>query len=85
MATRSDVMDWVVKSLNRRGGAAHHIQIAKDIWDLHEAELRASGDLFYTWRYDLRWAGRELRSQGTLRPDTETRRGVWALSTAQRL
>ncbi len=80
MADKSDLMTWVVDSLRARGGEAHHIQIARDIWATHENDLRASGDLFFTWQYDLRWAGKRLRDRRVLLPDAETRRGVWALS-----
>lgn len=79
MATKADLSDWLLESLEARGGEAHHVQIAKDIWERHEDDLRDSGELFYTWQYDLRWAGMKLRKQGTLQPDSRTRRGVWAL------
>jgi hypothetical protein len=79
MAKKSDLTDWVIEALRERGGTAHHVQIAKYIWDHYEAELRDSGDLFYTWQYDLRWAGKKLRDRGILRPDDDTERGVWAL------
>lgn len=80
MATKHDLSDWIVESLRGRNGEAHHIQIAKDIWNSHKEDLRASGDLFYTWQYDLRWAGQRLRDKGVLLPDSETRKGVWALT-----
>ena len=79
MATKSDLKKWVMESLGSRGGAAHHIQVAKDVWERHEDELRASGDLFYTWQYDLRWAAQRLRDSAALLPDEETPRGVWSL------
>lgn len=79
MLTKHVLKDWILESLRRRGGEAHHIQVAKDIWDSHEADLRMAGDLFYTWQYDLRWAALKLRHDGILKSDNETRRGVWAL------
>ena len=39
-----------------------------------------SGDLFYTWRYDIRWAAQTLRDSGVLKPDHEVPRGVWQLA-----
>lgn len=79
-ADKTVLATWVLDSLGSRGGEAHHIQIAKDIWDGHEDELRAAGELFYTWQYDLRWAGQRLRDAGTLLPDSQTRRGHWRLA-----
>jgi len=35
-------------------GETSIVRIAKHIWDCHEADLRASGDLFFTWQYDMR-------------------------------
>ena len=70
---------WIVKSLKRHGGAAHHLQVAKDIWVLHEPDLRASGDSFYTWQRDLQGAVRVLRRRQLLAPTELTPRGVWAL------
>lgn len=76
MATKADLMTWTEESLRARGGEAHHIQVARDIWGEYETELRASGDLFYTWQYDLSWAAKRLRDRRILKPDDETRRGV---------
>ncbi len=80
MVPKHDLQDWIVESLRRRGGEAHHIQVARDVWERHEDELRRSGDLFYTWQYELRWAAKKLRDRGVLVPDDQTRRGVWSLS-----
>jgi len=30
------------------------VEISRAVWDRHEDDLRESGDLFYTWQYDLR-------------------------------
>ena len=66
MATRDDLKSWVLSGLKASGGSATVPQIAKHIWDNHEAELRASGDLFYTWQYAMRWAGQILQNEGKL-------------------
>lgn len=79
MYTRTILMDWLVEALRSRGGEAHLVQIAKSIWEKHEADLRASGDLFYTWQYDLRWAALKLRKKGVLRPVDAKRKGLWGL------
>jgi hypothetical protein len=66
MATSEDLKTWVLDALKKLGPATVP-QIAKYIWDNHEAELRRSGDLFYTWQYAMRWAGQRLQIDGKLR------------------
>lgn len=48
------------------GGTASLLDVSKEVRRRHEDDLRASGDLFYTWQYDLRWAATKLRKQGRL-------------------
>jgi hypothetical protein len=66
MATKADLQDWVVQAIRAHGGETSLVNVARHIWENHEAELKASGDLFYTWQYDMRWAATVLRKQGTL-------------------
>jgi hypothetical protein len=66
MASRDDLRDWVFKAVEDSGGKTSLINVAKHIWQSHEPELRGSGDLFYTWQYDMRWAAQRLRDQGRL-------------------
>lgn len=66
MAHKSDLPEWVHECLKKLGGSARIVDICKCIWEIHEAELRQSGDLFYTWQYDVRWAGVRLRKAGVL-------------------
>jgi len=54
MASKQDLKDWVIKALEARNGQASLIDVAAHIWENHEDELRASGDLFYKWQYDMR-------------------------------
>ena len=42
--------------------------------------LEATGDVFYTWQYDLRWAAMTLRKQGIMKPADDSPRGVWELN-----
>lgn len=65
MATHNDLKDWVQDALSELGPATVPA-IAKHIWEKHEADLRASGDLFYTWQYAMRWAGQRLQIEGKL-------------------
>ena len=54
--------------------------MCKHFWDTYEQDLRDSGNLFYTWQYDIRWAATELRKDGDMKPAEESRKGVWELS-----
>lgn len=80
MATRVTLKSWILEALDDSGGSATIIQVAKHIWSKHEAELRSSGDLFYTWQYDMRWAARELRVERRLMPKRPGDRGPWRLA-----
>jgi hypothetical protein len=42
------------------------VQVSREVWRQHESDLRNSGDLFYTWQYDIRWAAQRLRNDGVL-------------------
>lgn len=79
MATKEDLTTWVIEALRAHGGSVYHVNVAKHVWRSHEDELRASGDLFYTWQYDLRWAAQRLRDSGVLEADVATGRGIWAM------
>ena len=79
MAQRADLMTWVRDALVGHGGEASIVDVSKHIWEHHKADLRASGDLFYTWQYDMRWAAKRLRDEGKVAAPEATPRGVWAL------
>ena len=79
MASRVELQDWVIAALKSHGGAASIVQVAKHIWAHHEAELRASGDLFYTWQYDMRWACTRLRERKVVQAAETSDRGEWRL------
>lgn len=80
MATKDDLSAWIVEALREAGGRAQLIDVARYIWEEYEDELRASGDLFYTWQYDMRWQAQKLRNEGVLLPDSKTSQGTWALN-----
>ena len=80
MITRDTLMAWVVEALRARGGASNVVGVAQFIWDHHEAELRKSGDLFYTWQYDIRWAAKKLRDLGKLKPVADSKTLPWELA-----
>lgn len=82
MVTKDDLKEWIIEALKAQGGTAAIPLVAKHIWDKHEAELRASGDLFYTWQYDVRWAADQLREEGKLQPKPRGDKGPWRLAKA---
>jgi hypothetical protein len=80
MADKYALQDWVIEALAARGGSATLLEVAADLWARHEHDLRESGDLFFTWQYDMRWAATALRHNGRIRPASASPRGVWELS-----
>jgi hypothetical protein len=80
MATRQDLQQWVVEALKANGGQGSIIDVCRHIWQVHEADLRRSGDLFYTWQYDVRWAAQKLRDTGVMRSMKDDRTSPWRLA-----
>ena len=81
MATRHDLDTWVVEALNSLGGKGVIPVVCKYIWDNYEKELRMSGNLFYTWQYDIRWSVVRLRKQGLLVGANVSGNGLWELDS----
>ena len=79
MADRSDLQQWVIEALQELSEPSRIADICKHIWEHHERDLRTSGDLFYTWQYEMRWAGQQLRNRGALRPVRGRRNQLWEL------
>ncbi|HSB95417.1 MAG TPA: hypothetical protein VLC91_03160 [Spongiibacteraceae bacterium] len=79
MAKKADLPDWVAEAIKANGGSARLLEVAKYIWDKYEAELHRSGDLFYKWQYDMRWAANQLRNKGVMKPVSASPLGVWEL------
>ncbi len=75
MATKNNLVDWVTKALEKHNGSASIAHICKYIWENYEQDLRASGELFYTWQYDMRWAGVQLRNSGVIKPTAVSPKG----------
>lgn len=77
MSLREDLVPIVDATIRKLGGSASIREIAKDIWLNHEPMLRAAGDDFYVWQYEMRWAGQYLVKKGTI---TKTDpKGIWRL------
>ena len=78
--SKTDFPGLVVEALREHDGACDLALVAKYIWDNYEAELRASGRIFYTWQYDARWAADKLRRRGIMKAAKESPRGIWELA-----
>jgi hypothetical protein len=79
MLDRETLMEWVVDAIRENNGRASIIEVCKHVWQNHENEITRSGDGFYTWQYDIRWAGQKLRDEGTLKASSLSPKGVWML------
>jgi hypothetical protein len=80
MYSKFDLERWLLEALEKLGGSAYHVRIAELIWAEHESDLRVSGDLLFTWQYDLRWAAQRLRGSGELSPMEGRQDGIWSLA-----
>ena len=63
---RETLKDYTIDAIRDLGGEATHIDIARHVWRCHKNELRSSGDFFYRWQYDLRWAVTNLMRDGLI-------------------
>lgn len=80
MTTRDDMKPWVLAALKHSGGKGRPREVAKYIWENYESELRKSGDILYTWQYDVRWAAQSLRDSGILKPVAGRRDLPWEIA-----
>jgi len=74
---KEKLLDWVIDALKSNYGEASVLDVSKHIWERHNYDLENSGNFFYTWQYDVRWAGVELRKKGILKPADEKK--LWVL------
>jgi hypothetical protein len=72
-------MGWVEEALFARGGSAKIVDVAREIDARHHEELTASGDLNFTWQYDMRWAALKLSKQGKVALSNKAGPGRWTL------
>lgn len=79
MAFRENLKSWVRESLGKLGGEAKINDVARQIWLDHEAELKSSGEYFYSWQYDMRWAAQRLRDENKLSLRKVGSNSVWVL------
>ena len=79
MAHREDLRKWLTEALEANNGNASIVEVCKYVWQNYENELRRSGDLFYTWQYDIRWVANQLRKEGIMRAAKLSPKGIWEL------
>jgi hypothetical protein len=77
MLTRQGLEPLIVEALQSAGGSLSLKDINKSIWQNHQHELEESGDFFYIWQYELRWAGEALDKAGIIKRGPP--RGMWHL------
>ncbi|BEQ15686.1 hypothetical protein [Desulfoferula mesophila] len=81
MASKEDLADWLVEALRDLGGSAKIVPICEYVWKHHEYDLKESPKgLFFTWQYDIRWAAKNLRDRGVMKPAHISPNGVWELT-----
>ena len=80
MASREDLDTWVIEALRANNGSASIVEVCEFVWENHQDELRRSGDLFFTWQYDIRWAAYRLRKDGIMRHADSSPKGIWGLA-----
>lgn len=71
---------WLFEALKSLDGRGSIVNICKFVWKNHKEELEDSGDLFYTWQYDIRWAAWKLRKEGKMKSEEISPKGIWELS-----
>ena len=79
MTMRHVLEPWIIEAMTELGGCGSLVDVCTCIWTKHEAELRSSGELFYTWQYDVRWVGNQLRQRKILKPMEGCRRRMWEM------
>lgn len=77
--TRYDLPDMLYAAIKAMGGKTNIIDVCKYFWEHHGPELQSSGDLFYTWQYDIRWAATELRKSKRMKAAEISPRGIWEI------
>jgi len=78
---RSLLQNLIIEALENSSGSADIVTVCKYVWKNYEFELRASGDLLYTWQYDIRWAATNLRESGEMKSTVESPTGIWELNS----
>jgi len=80
---KNDELPWlkniIVDILKQCGGKSPIIKVCKMVWENHENRLRGSGDMFFDWQYQIRWAATHLRKDGIMKKVNNSEKGIWEL------
>ena len=80
MLIKKDLQALVIEALEANGGSARIPIVCKYVWENYEDELKQSGELFYTWQSDIRWAVNSLRKKRALKSARQSGPGIWELN-----
>lgn len=80
MIDRETLKHWVTEALHDHGGGAKLLDVMKTVWKKHRKEIEVSGDAFFTWQYDIRWAATALRKTKKMKSKEVSPRGIWELA-----
>ena len=81
IANRIDLEDYITEALKELSRSAPIAEVCKVVCDKHGKELKGSGDIFYTWQYDIRWVAHRLRKRHILKQADRVPRGFWELES----
>lgn len=76
---RNTMTVWVLEALQNLGGKGKVLEVCKNVWANHGEEIKSSGDMFFIWQYEIRWAADKLRKQGKILPFEPKSRSFWVL------
>jgi hypothetical protein len=79
--SRDNMTDLLYEVLKDMGGKGTIVEVCKAFWEKHENDLRRSGEWFYKWQYEIRWAATELRREKLLKPAEYSPKGLWELNS----
>ena len=79
---RKDLTEILEEALVSLGGEGRIVEICEYIWNNYNNDLLSSGDIFYTWQYDLRMSAKEtLKAQGKVITIKDGTKSIWKLVT----
>ena len=73
------MVQLVCEALESLGGEGTIVDTAAVIWKNYKDDLESSGDIFYTWQYDMRWARHKLSKTGKLTTEKRGKESIWKL------
>ena len=80
MIKRKDLTEILEEALTALGGEGKIVEICEYIWGKYKDNLLSSGDIFYTWQYDLRMSAKEtLKAKGKITTLKDGKKSVWKL------